>query len=400
MSRTVPIPMPVMGVDMLSNEIAIPAGAVRSAVNVDIDRAGGFRRRDGCTLLSDMADAHSLFYSPQQRAAFVVLGARLHRFDPNTNFLTEVAQLRSADPVSYAEYNGNLYFSNTTTIGYIPHRSDAARPVGLPTPQAPTLEAADGCLLPGTYAVAITMVDDRGEESGASQVGTIRLPNGGGIRLTNLPTRLGWLVYVYITSADGDILRFATEFAAVFPTYLVSEPANGATLDTQFLHPLHSGEIVRWHNGRLLVARGPDLFFSEPLRPHYFNPSHNFIPFVGSISIMESVGSGVFVGDDQGVWFLSGADPSKFEVKRVSTCRAVSKSGLMVPPEHFSPKQVESSMPVAAWLSTSGYVVGLPSGDVVELHSDRVRVPNGLAGRTAFLIRNGVRQLVTPIRPT
>lgn len=399
MSRTIPLPMPVMGVDMLSNETALPKGAVRSAVNVDIDREGRFRRRDGYTQLTSSADAHSLFYAPQSRAAFVVLGAKLYRFDPATSALTEVAQLRSADPVSYTEYNGNLYFSNKTTFGWIPAGETAVRPVGVPVPTPPQLTAGPGGLPPGKYAVSITLVDDRGEESGASEVGFITLTGASaGIQLIGLPNRLNWQVYAYITTADGDILQYSDGFAAVFPTYLVSEPPRGGTLDTQFLRPLPAGDIIRWHNGRLLVASGAALYFSEPMRPHLYNPAHNVIPFSGNITLMESVGSGVFVGDDRGVWFLDGTDPSKFELRRVSTCRAVSGSGLMVPPEQFSPKQVESHMPVAAWLSTSGYVVGLPDGNAVELHPDRIRIPNGLAGRTTFLFRSGLRQLVTPVR--
>lgn len=400
MSRTVPIPLPVMGVDMLSNDTAIPQGAVRSAVNVDIDREGRVRRRSGYTPLVGSTDAHSLFYATQSRAAFVVFGTRLQRFDPVTNTLTEVAQLRSADPVSFSEYNGNLYFTNKSTIGWVPAGSTQVRPVGVPVPLTPQLTAGAGGLLPGKYAVSITLVDERGEEGGASEVAFVALEQGGGIQLSNLPNKLGWTVYAYITSADGDVLRFAAEFSAVFPSYLVSEPARGGMIETQFLQPMPTGDFVRWHSGRLLVANGPALHFSQPLRPHLHKPAHDVIPFVGDITLLESVGSGVFVGDSRGVWFLEGTDPAKFDLRRVSTCRAVAGSGLMVPPEHFSPKQVESKMPVAAWLSTSGYVVGLPDGTAVELHPDRIKVPSGLAGRTAFLFRSGVRQLVTPVRRT
>jgi hypothetical protein len=57
-------------------------------------------------------------------------------------------------------------------------------------------------------------------------------------------------------------------------------------------------------------------------------------------------------------------------------------------------------MDVAVWLSTEGYMLGRPSGDVVSLHPDRVRVAAGLEGRSRFLVRNGVKQIITLVAAT
>jgi hypothetical protein len=302
--------------------------------------------------------------------------------------------------LEYTEYNGNLYFSNRTSLGWVPSDSTTARPVGSDVPDAPTLSAADGGLTPGKYAVVITTINDRGEESGASAVRYLELPTGGGIRLSGLPQESGGKVYAYITSADGDVLRFAAEFPAVFPAYVVADIAAGGICDTQFLVPMPPGEFVRWHNGRLYTAMDGVLRFSEPRRPHLHNPAHGVIPFSGRIVLLEAVVDGIYVGDSRGVWFLAGGDPTKFVLRRVSAHRAVTRSGIMVPPEHFPPKQVASEFPVAAWLSTSGYVVGLPGGTTIELQPDRVKVPTGMSGRSAFLFRKGRKQLVTTVNST
>jgi len=392
------LPLPAAGVDLLSDETALIAGSVRSAVNVDIGRAGQFARRDGCTRRAPLPGLHSLFYSVQCGATFVARDAILNRVDTTTYELTPVYHLGSARKLDYTEYNGNLYFANRTTVGWIPLGSTAARPVGVPKPPAPTLTAAtQGALLPGKYAVAITLFDDRGEEGPASDVGIVSLPDGGSIQLGGLPQNIGWTVGVYITSADGDVLRQAVRLPAVFPTYALAENAEGKILDTQYLTPMPPGHFVRWHNGRLLVARGAELLFSEPLRPHLHSPAHGVIPFTGVVSFVESVGDGVFVGDANGVWFLSGTDPSKFEQRLISRCRAVPRSSLMLPPEHLPKETVPADQPVAVWLSTSGYVVGMQGGRTVELQPDRVKVPPGLVGRSAYLFRGGRKQIVTPV---
>lgn len=400
MSQTKPYPLPITGVDTLSSETALVKGAVRSAVNVDIGRAGRFKRRAGYTRRVAHPGMHSLFYAAQKGWTLVARDSALYQLDISTYSLTPLAALSSPDKLEYTEYNGNLYFSNKTTIGWVPSDSTMARPVGVPVPTTPTLSAAAGGLTPGKYGVAITFVDDRGEEGGATELQVIDLPDGGGIRLANLPQRLGWTIFVYITSADGDVLRWAAELPAVFPTYVVAETAQGGELDTQFLVPLPPGDIVRWHNGRLFTAKNGALRFSEALRPHLHNPAHNVIPFSGHIAFVESVSDGLYVGDSRGVWFLSGTDPTKFEQRRVSTCRAVARSSIMVPPEHFPPKQVPAEAPVAVWLSTSGYVVGMSGGTTVELQPDRLKVPSGLTGRSAFLLREGRKQVVTPVNST
>lgn len=400
MSQTKPYPLPAAGVDVLSNETSLVSGAVRAAVNVDIGRAGQFKRRAGYTRRVAIPGMHSLHYAPQKGWTLVARGAELCRLDPETYALTPLAPLGSPDLLTYAEYNGNLYFTNRASFGWVPSDSQSARPVGVPTPTAPTLSPALGGLTPGTYGVAITVLDERGEESGATEMQAIHLPEGGGIRLANLPQQLGWTVLVYITPTDGDLLRFAAELPAVFPSYVVAEQAQGGTLDTRYLVPMPPGDFVCWHSGRLFTAKHGALRFSEPMRPHLHNPAHGVIPFSGHIAFVESVGDGLYVGDSRGVWFLAGTDPAKFELRRVSTCRAVARSSIMVPPEHFPEKEVTATEPVALWLSTSGYVVGMPGGAIVELHPERVKVPSGLTGRSVFLLRGGRKQVVTPVNST
>ena len=400
MSQTKPYPLPITGVDVLSSETALIKGAVRSAVNVDIGRAGRFKRRAGYTRRMATPGMHSLYYAAQKGWTLVARDAELFQLDINTYAMTSLATLNSPDKLEYTEYNGNLYFANKTTLGWVPSDSTLARPVGVPVPTTPTLTEASGGLTPGKYGVAITFVDDRGEEGGATELQVIDLPGGGGIRLANLPQRMGWAISVYITSADGDVLRWAAELPAVFPSYVVAETAQGGELETRFLVPLPPGDIVRWHNGRLFTAKNGALRFSEALRPHLHDPAHGIIPFSGHIAFVESVSDGLYVGDSRGVWFLSGTDPTKFEQRRVSTCRAVAHSSIMVPPEHFPPKQVPAEAPVAVWLSTSGYVVGVSGGTTVELQPDRLKVPSGLAGRSAFLLREGRKQVVTPVNST
>lgn len=397
MSKTLPITLPYLGMDVLSSETAIVKGAVRSAINVDIGRAGRYARRNGFTKQLSTDGLHSLYHAAQKGWTLVAKDNVVNRLDTSSYALTPLFTAASADPFDYTEYNGNLYISNRSSFGWVPSDSTTARQVGVPTPDAPLLSAGPGGLLAGTYGLVITYVDDRGEEGGASALSTIELPEGGGIRLSNLSIPAGYRAYVYVTSTDGDVMRWVAAIPHVFVNYVVGEQSMGSKCDNQHLVPMPGGSIVRWHNGRLVTAHLGTLRVSEPLQPHLHNPAHGVIPFSGFISFVESVNDGLFVGDSRGIWFLSGNDPSKFDARRVSTCRAAMRSSIMVPSEHFPQKMVQTDQPVALWLSTSGYVVGMPGGTTVELHPDRIKVPPGLTGRSVFLLRNGRKQVITPV---
>ncbi len=400
MSKNSTLSLPALGVDVLSSQTKLPAQAVRSALNVDIDSTGSFSRRDGRTFVVAGGGYHSIWRAAQKGWLLVARDQTLYRMDPTTYALTALHTLATDDPLSYCEYNGNVYFSSVSSFGWVPSDATTSRNVGVPAPaEDPSLSADAGSLLPGKYGVVITQVDDRGEEGPASSFTSVDLPSGGGIRLTGLPSRLGWSVYVYITSADGDVLRFATSFPAVFPTYVVTADAQGGEVETQFLEPLPPGHTVRWHNGRLFTVRNGEITFSEALRPHLYSPAHDRIPMSGYISFVESVGDGMYVGDSRGVWFLSGEDPSKFNMRLASPHRAVHRASVMVPPEHL-PNKVNADKPCAVWLSAAGMVVGAPGGTVTELHSDRIRVPAGLTGRSVLLLRGGRKQIITPVNST
>ena len=399
--QTVKIPMPVAGIDKLSNETSLQKNTWRTAMNVDIDRSGQAAVRDGFTRILTGADYHSTWYAVQRSWLLAGKGSTLVRVDPLTATETTLINVGSASPFSYTEYNGNLYVVCSTGLYYVPSSSPSIRRCGVPQPSAPTAAAStNGGLAAGKYAVAISLTDDLGEESPTSYEQVIDLPNGGGIQLTNLPIVSNYLVNIYVTPTNGDILYHYASPPASFATHLVSANPSGAQSTTQFLAPFRGGRFVRWHNGRLYVANGDTLSYSDAFRPHLTRTDTNFVQFSGDISFVEPVAGGIFVGDDRGVWFLDGGDPTKFSQRRVSTCRAVPGTSLIIPNEHFDPKVVNTTLPVAVWLCTSGYAVGTADGNVIEVNADVIRVPLATSGSSVFAIRNGRKQVLTTMSNT
>ncbi len=400
--KTVPFPSIQLGVDMLSNETSIPKGAVRQAINVDLDRYGNFSRRTGYTRVVSGAGFHSVRTMWQKGWILLAQDATLKAISPSDYSMTTLYTLNSADPVDYCEHNGNVYFSNRTTAGYIPYGSTVARQLGVPVPgTGPSLSTATtGSLVPGTYTLAYTFIDDLGEESGTSDYVKITLTTTGSIVASSLPTHSGWKLRIYMSAPDGEELFLNSEFNAVTSMTQITTPTQLKHVGDKVLVPMEPGSHIRAHNGRLYTCKDNVITFSEPLRYGATNLSYNRIQLNDNITIFEPVLGGIYVGAGTKVWFMEGGDPSKFTQKLVSNCRAIPNSSTLVPGEHFNPKVVDPDYPVAVWLSTSGYVAGQADGKLVELQPDRVRIPGNQAGRSTFLIRNGMKQVLTPVNST
>lgn len=394
--QTYKIPMPLKGIDKLSNETTLKKNTWRTAENVDIDRGGQVNTREGYAKLLVGSDYHSAYYAPQRSWLLTGKGSKLMLVNRSAGTETQLFDSGAMTLFSYTEYNGNLYVLSGNGLRWFPQGQSTPLACGTAAPTPPVVSASSaGGLHPGTYGVLISVIDERGGESAACTLQTISLPNGGGIQLSGLPYAPGSRVAIYTTSANDDVLHLYATPPATLTTHLVSALPQGAQCSTQFLSPFTGGQFVRWHNARLYVASGDTLYYSDAFRPHLTNLATNFIQFSEEISFIEPTMGGIYVGDARGVWFLDGGDPVKFVLKRTSGCLAVRGSSAIVPSEHFDPKVVQTNLPVAVWLSTSGYAVGTASGEVIELNYDTIRVSPGLVGSTAFSIRQGRKQLIT-----
>lgn len=387
------IPLPRLGVDLLSDETQMPAGTVRAAINVDIDKRGQFGRRRGSALATAGDGYGDLF--PWGAALLARRGALLLSIDPGTLAETELCDLGSDGPINYSAYNGDLYIASAAGLWLLRAGASAAQPAGSRLPAAlPLLSpAAAGALTPGRYMAAISMLDERGEESPAVPLGQIDVTAG--LLLTGLAVAPGSRWRIYLTPPDGDVLYLAEEFDAVFSQYAVTVYPGGAPCETLHLAPMPGGRFVRGYGGRLFVASGDTLWFSEPLRPHLTAPRHNFVRFVGDIRFVEFVAGGAYVGDDRGVWWLAGEDPTKYTLAPVSDAVAVARSSVLVPMHRLGVLDSRAAADCAVWLSADGYMVGAPGGQVTALHPDRIRLAPQIAGQSVFFLRDGIQQIVT-----
>ena len=383
-----PIPLPSLGVDLISDETQMPAGAVRAAVNVDIDKHGQPRRRHGHALVLSGPDIGSLRAWGGQLIA--VRDSELVSVDPASMAVTTLFALPNHGAADYTEHNGSLYIATSSAL--LRMRNGAVAPVGVRLPDAlPTVSAHPaGALAAGQYTVAVSVVVG-GEESPAAIIGRVQV--AAGLILTDIPTGHTWRVY--LSPPDGDALYLSEEFTAFLPQQVLGSYPQGAPCSTLNLTHMPGGHLVRTQGGRIFVARGDTLWFSEPLRPHLTAPRRNFVSFVGRIRLLEFVDGGAYVGDDRGVWWLGGEDPSQYSMRLASDSVPVAMSGLTAASHTLGVSGSVGASDVALWLSSHGHMVGAPGGQITALNAERIRLAPEVSGRSTLLTRDGTTQVIT-----
>lgn len=388
---------PVKGVDYLSNETSLLEGTVREANNVTIDRDGNFERRKGYTLRVAGSGYHS-FYNSKRGWLIVCHKNVINIFDPETYVLTPIASMLESYLTSFTELNGNLYYVNPGASGMFRINETTHRSVGVTLPDTtPQFGASsNGTLHPGSYGVTYTLVDEFGEESPTGPIQVVDLPDGGSIVGTLFSIIPGYMWRIYMTTADGEELYQAEEFEADTVSITIGTHYQGRQPDTFQLQHMPKGLILRNYGSRLFVAAKNAIYYSDPFRPHLFSPT-NYLPITGNPFMMEALDTGLFISDITGVSFYQGNDAAQFQVTQVSDERAVYGTSVIIPGEAMSDR-FHQYYNVVVWLSQSGYQVGLPTGEVVPLHTKQVGLPNYVQGCSAFFTQEGKKQLVTPVQ--
>ncbi len=388
----------IIGIDQLTDETSLVDEElmyVRKAVNVDIDNDGNVSRRPGASLELAGSGYHSLYAS---RRGWMMLCNKnqLGVYNPTLQTFTALVNMDASAITSYAELNGNLYAMNQAFSCKFTPSSTEFKPIGVPLPVVtPSFAATTGGLSAGKYGVTFTVVDPDGEESGTGAVQQIDLPDGGGIVGTMFTIASGYKHRIYMTTANGERLYQAAEFDADVTSYTVVSAEEGREVETHGMDQPPNGHIIRAHKSRLLIGSTGYVYYTEAFRPHLHLPT-GFVPITGFCTMIESVDGGVFIGDNNGVHFYAGGDPSAWQAKAASGDKVIFGTSQQVSGSFFG-EDFAGFDSVAVWLTSSGYQVGLPTGDVARLNSSQVKTPAYTQGSSAVLISGGRKQVITPV---
>lgn len=372
---------------------------LRDAVNVDIDNAGRVRRRAAATLVQAMTDADSL-YMTGTTTGYLRRGAAIYAIALPT-YSEALFKILSADaPLSWAEFNGVLYYSNGTDSGRI--EGGVAYPWGLATPNAPTCTTIPGAIYAGAYQVGVSYYNNvTGEEGGISASSNPSLSAAGGIRVTLPGASPGAThVNVYFSTVNGSIPMWIGQYAIGTASIdVAAEPTRLRESNGRFERPLPAGTQIFMANGRLCSVDGNRINIGSPARPGYYIPidgrqraegapmDYGYITFPADVDLAVPTQMGVYVAYGDVTQFFAGTDLAATElVKDVLPYGAVPGTAFVVP---------HKENPLVGWFGAHGIVLGDPQGTVKDAMIDNIDLTPPASGTSAVVQTDGYKRVVS-----
>ena len=350
---------------------------LRDAVNLDILNDGTLKRRAACESVVALTGAHSLF------GGYFVQASALYKWELPYN-ATMVKLLTSDDPMSYVEFNGDIYYSNGTDSGRIAASGDIF-PWALPTPDTPIVLTIGGALNPGWYQVTITYTNSvTGEEGGAAASNNHELTALGGIRV-QLPAAIPGATHlnIYCSGTNGGTPYLVDSVAVGAAVYDIIAPATGREANLRYEQPLPAGSNLFIHNGRLCSVKGNTLYYCLPHRFGYCLTSDKGIPFPADIAVAASNQMGVYVATADKTYWLQGTDLAAVEMLQDPLPYGA------VPGTAFALK----NKPVVGWFSSKGFVLGDTQGQLDAPMADKIVVTPTASGMAYVFETNEHRRV-------
>jgi hypothetical protein len=368
-------------------------GDLIEARNVDITDAKRIVRRKGFGAPVISGACHSLWASGA--TSFVVRGTELLQIMPDYSTAVLRSDLTADAPMSFVAVGDRVFFSNGYETGVA--QDGAARPWGIAVPQLPAVAIAPGTLRAGRYQYVTTYVDEMGQESGARRAGAIDLATPGGLAFTGFgaPPDNVVAVNLYLSQPDGDMLYLVDTLSSAATAAAVSTPRDPILpLATQFLSPPLPGAHLAYSYGRVYVAAGNRVYYSEPYAPELFDLRKQY-PLEDIVTMLAGVTGGVYVGTGADVGWVDGRDPEKTEYERKAPYGVVPGTLAYGPTDDYA----DQAGGTAAYFTTTGGILrGSPGGAIENLTRARFTIPSAQRGASAVRQIGGVAQYLAVLQ--
>lgn len=143
------------------------------------------------------------------------------------------------------------------------------------------------------------------------------------------------------------------------------------------------GSIIRSFSGRVYIAQGNTLWYSEPYGPSLFRLATNYIPFPAKIVMVAPVLDGIFVSTTRKIYFLQGKDPKQFQQIVIAHYPAIEGTDVEVDGIALNAGKI-SPLPVQMFTTTTGICVGAAGGKLENLTFDSLEYPKSLRGCAVY----------------
>lgn len=184
----------------------------------------------------------------------------------------------------------------------------------------------------------------------------------------------------YLSDTEIGFVHGGVKTTPVLPTG--SDDLSAAKLQFKALTTSWHGQALAYYNGRLYVAHGPDLLYSDPYDITLYDTRDYILPLGrGDIQMVAPTTDGLWVAFDNVVAFLAGGGPDEFSYQEKIHAQACYGTDTFTNAKDWGDKL--SPAPAVVFMTDRGVAVGLPGGNLL-MATDGVYAP-GVAPGFAFV---------------
>lgn len=142
--------------------------------------------------------------------------------------------------------------------------------------------------------------------------------------------------------------------------------------DRSYVQHMPAGHLLDWYNGRLYVARGNGIHFSEVMEPWYNDSRTSIRQLRCFITLMRCVRGGMYLSDGEVTFFATGTSPYSLKLDVVAEYPAYPFTDVITDTSMIGKmRQGEEKERIILWRSPQGICMGGPAGDFRNLTGER-----------------------------
>lgn len=378
------------GMNNRLRDAQLPKDALRNAVNVNIDAAGGIASRTGYTE-AVTGDFHSLWSEGDITLCVKDNVLKQLAVDP-AGVVTETtlrSGMTAGAALAYVLVNGSVYYSNAVQTGRI--TAGVNYPWGIEHASVPLAAAiTSGGLAAGRYQVAITYVAADGEEGGTSTSVAVQVAAGGGIQLSGIPQASSshvTVIRVYVTSANGSLFYHHADIADGTTSLTIAASSTlGQALQTWDMYPAPPGDVLELHNGAIWIANGLYLWFTEPLYYGQYRKTNLYV-FPSPISILARLSNSALAVASDKHYVMQGNSADDVALNPVHHFAGVKGTQIKLP-DGVS----------RAWVTPEGFMMSDGSGAMTPRLTENVFIDEATVGAALYREHEGVTQIIAALQ--
>ena len=152
------------------------------------------------------------------------------------------------------------------------------------------------------------------------------------------------------------------------------------------------GSCIEYHMGRLCIAKGPAVFFTDALALNRIDMRNGFKQFPSDVLMVKSVDSGLYVSDQNDTWFMAGDSPNTMKLSAVESA-TIQGSAVVI---DGSDIKTDLKGSVCIFTTKNGVCLGMGDGSVINVSKNKYKLP--VASKGAALVRNQDRMRQYAVR--